>query len=415
MSMRTQIIFGIFLGVFVVPSGASYGFDEAQVSVVKSKLPDDYKPLGARFSAFLLEPVFEVSQVYDDNIFRNSVSPISDQITVFKPSLNAVSDWNLHQIRFGVSAEVGKYKSNSEENYEDYSYYVSGRYDLGYETFVDLSVRSEYRHQDRGSLEDVNGDNPVEFRVDAYRLGFTRALGKLKLYLNADFREYDYDNSRRGGVVIDNSDRNYQNNLYTLRLAYGYGENVDIYAEGRFDQWEYDATSSRFRSSDGREYRLGVDANLSHLLKAKTYVGYSVRDYAFGFDDVTSFTYGGDVLWNVSDLLSLTFLVDRRLGQTVLEDVSGVEQTNAALGAQYALRDNFYLDGYVRYRDDAYQGDANGVRRDSLTYETNVGLEYFVNRNVKAKLGYDYINRDYDVLNSDYDNHRLSVSLSFMY
>lgn len=376
-------------------------------------LSDRYNPLGIPLWSFIANPAFEIEHEYDDNIFRRDQGRRSDQVTVFKPSVDVQTDWSLHQIRAGASAAIGRYRDNGSEDYDDYSYYVSGRYDIDYGTFLQLSVQSVHRHEDRGSLEDVNGDTPVESKVDSYGVAFARELGVVKLYFNADIRDYSYDNSQRSGVLIDNSVRNYANDVYKTRLAYGLADNWDVYVEGQYDEWRYDVASSSYRDSTGQKYRLGTDISLSEVLFFSSFIGYDVRRYSPVFGDSDSFSFGSDIMWRINPLTSLKASLDRGLSESSLADSSGVILTNADVAVEHVWRPNILMDGRLRYQDASYEDSGVDLRRDNVTYASELGFEYRFNRVVRTDVEYDYTKRDYKGANQDYDSHKMSISFRF--
>lgn len=409
-----RILVAIFSGALCFQGAPSHGFDETLVRNVRQNLPEDYRRLGMRFRSLIVEPAVKIEQKYDDNIFRRRDGRVSDHITIASPSLDFRTNWNLHEIRAGAQGDFGRYKSNSSENYDDYSYYVSGRYDLDYETFLNFSVRAEHNHQDRGSLEDANGDNPLEYDVRRYEVGFTRELGVLKLYLNAGFHEYEYEDSVRSGAVINNNERDFRDNIYQARLAYGLTDRFEIYAQSRYDRRRYDTASSVFVDSEGEDYRLGFRANVTGKVQAGGFFGFVQRKNSGVQGESRSFTAGGDVLWNMSDIMSVNASLERRLDAVSLQGVPSVLRTEALLRGELALRQNMFLDGQFSYRDDAYNELASTADRDHVTYGGGVGLEYVVNRGIRAGIEYDFARREYDAVGDDYKNHKVSVSLKLV-
>lgn len=406
---------GILLGIICISGMNAFAIDESAVHEVQRVIPNGYEPLGMRLGTLIVDPALKVDQKYDDNIYRRKDGRVSDNITVSAPSVDIRTDWNLHELKAGAKAALGRYQENSQENYDDYSYYLSGRYDIDYGTFLNFSARSEYRHEDRGSLDDVNGDTPIEYRADSYDIGFTRELGILKLYVKAGGADYSYDNSTQNAVVIDHGDRNYRADYYKALLVYGLTDNFDVYMQGQYDRQYYGRRSTTYRNSFGREYRLGVKANVTGGIKIGAFAGFSDRRYAQQGGMSEAAIYGGSLLWNIDELTSVNTVFSRSLDSVSLTNVAGVLRTRASMDVQHALMDNLFIGASAWYQGDVYDEYGLAADRDNKTYGTGIGVEYMLSRSVRVGGDYDFVRREYETVGQGYKNHEASVFLKVAY
>ncbi len=405
----------VLIGIVSISSGDSYALNESMVKVVKQVVPEGYIPLGMQVGAFVIDPALRVDQKYDDNIYRRENNRVTDNITIVSSSVDIRTNWNLHELRVGAKATAGRYHENKQENYEDYSYYISGRYDVDYGTFLNFSARSEYRHEDRGSLEDVNGDTPIEYRADSYNLGFTRELGILKLYVKAGMIDYSYDNSTQNSVVVDHGDRDYKTDFYSSLLVYGLTDNFDVYTQGKYNRQRYDRRSADYRNSHGNEYRVGMRANVTGKLKLDFFTGYSVQRYAQQGGVGEAIIYGGDLLWNVNGMTSVKLGAVHSLEAASLANATGVMRTRGDVDVQHALKDNVFLGLSAWYQDDSYDEYVQTADKDNKAYGGRVGVEYLLNRSVRFGGDYDFIRREYDTVGEGYKNHEMSFFLKVAY
>ncbi|MGH1403038.1 MAG: outer membrane beta-barrel protein [Alphaproteobacteria bacterium] len=392
-----------------------HAFDQSAVTSIKERQGQNYAPIGGRFGSFILNPSIELQQHYDDNVFRDSEDQSSDFITVVQPDFGVRSDWKRHQIRAGVSASIGRFYDNKSEDYNDYSYYVSGRYDISHGTSATLGIRQDRLHVDRSDVDDVNGDEPIEYDVTSASLGFTRALGIVKLYLTANTAELKHKNSVRAGVRVDNSIRDRRQSQLTGRVSYAVNDSYNLYTQVQYNRRRYDLSGTSFRDSDGYDYRLGGSVNLTNKMQADIYLGYLNQKYTSGFDDIKGLNFGGNILWNANEITSLRAQLDRQVVETVQVGGSGILRTQGQIAVERALKDDVIIDGYIGAANDKYEGGLTSSLNDNITYRTGFGLEYKLNRNVSADMGYDFRRRNFKNTDGNYSNHEVMLAVRYGY
>lgn len=395
-----------------IPSiGMAQLLNNDDIRSVKERQNRDLEPLGMPLRSFLLHPGLETHIQYDDNIFRDDTNNESDLITTISPSVNVISNWSIHQLRFFANADIAKYADNSDENYEDFSLGMGGRFDIAHDTFVHGDWRFEHKHEDRSSPDDVNGDRPTEFDVLLGRLGFTRALAKVQLFLEGRVRDIDYDNATQNGTVIDNSFRNRTQYEADAKIAYEFIPNYEVYVRGILDNRNYETTPFPDRTSDGYSVEVGTDINISGKIKAQVSGGYIERDYGASFTDVSTEDFGANVLWNLNGLTSLTGDIDRRVIETTGVGVSGYIRTSYTIGLEHAFAHNILGEASASFMDDEFVGGA----REDENYRVNVGITYKPMRGAETGIYYDYTNRDSNQDANDFNNHSLALRAQYTF
>lgn len=390
--------------------------ENIEVLSVKQKPNPDFDPKGGKFKALIVKPALEIEELYDDNIFRDETGEQGDFITSFKPEVKVSTDWNLHQIETGASADVGRYWDHEAENFDDYAVYLSGRYDVDYGTYVTASARFDHKHEDRGALDDVSGDSPIEYDVATANLGFTRDLSVLKLYMKGTWRALRYQETQRNGTTIDNSERDRDQSIYEAKLAYEMSDRTLAYAQVRYDRKRYELDSESFRNSDGFDYRLGMGMDISGKVHGDIYAGYLKTSYDDVFDDIGAANYGGALLWNLSEITSVRVSAERSVVETTLDGSSGIVRTKAGLGLEHAFRQNIIADMRFSITDDAYEGNAaQSSTRDNRTYDAGFGLDYMLSDQWKMRFDYNLIRRDFDTASGDYNNNKIMLALKYSY
>lgn len=376
---------------------------------IKNQPQQPFQPLGLKAGSFLIHPALQVEEHFDDNIFATADNEESDFITAVKPSISVNSNWNRHALTFTADGAIGRYADNSAEDYEDYGLGLSGRYDITHETYIDAKLGYRRDHEDRSSSTDANGDQPTDIDTTTARLGFTRALGRLKLYLHGALEDLEFGNNTASGTVIDNSFRNRLQKEAGLKLAYEFKPGTEIFTAAIYNDRDYDSASSPDRSSDGTRLRAGLTHNITGKLKGEVYAGAIAQNYGAGFKDINTADYGASLLWNLSGLTSLSADLDRSVYETTSAGVSGYIHTQAGLNLEHAFLQNLIAQTGISYARDNYVG----TNRDDDVIKAGAELGYKPFRGMETILRYDYANRDSNLNTQDFDSHRLMLRLGY--
>lgn len=373
----------------------------------------DYQPLGARAGTFLIHPFLTTGAAYESNIFRTANNEESDFIYTVNPGVEVKSDWNLHSLQFLTSADFGLYQDNSDEDYEDYEAVLTGRYDITYNTYLYSQLSYERLHEDRGSPDDVRGDEPTEYDRYMARVAFNRSLGKLRLLLNQLTTKYEFENTSVSGTPVNNSVRDRTEKLYQARLGYEYFPNYEAYILGSYKDIDYDVANTVDRSSDGYDLRVGTAVDLSGKVKGDVYAGYLDREYSAPFQDLSEANYGASLIWNLNGITSIKAGLDRQVYETTSTSgplYSGYLKTSGNVSVEHSFSYETLAEAYITYEQDEFIG-GNTKREDDIA---KVGLDFYYrpNRNIEFKAGYEFSERDSNIQNADYKNNTVLLSLS---
>src|SRR5919206_3265727 len=158
------LLSGFALGAAMIVAGGAARAQEPQrnESVFQRARPD-YDPLGVRAGAFRIFPRAEVAEACNDNIFATKNNEVDDFITLLRPQIRAESDWGRHALGFQAGAENGRYFDHTGEDYLDGYVSTDGRIDIVHNTFLRTGLGWQHLHEDRGSPDDVQGEEPTEY------------------------------------------------------------------------------------------------------------------------------------------------------------------------------------------------------------------------------------------------------------
>jgi hypothetical protein len=387
---------------------------------IRDRPRPNYDPRGLRVGGFLVFPSLTLREAYDSNIFATPDDEEGDFITRISPEVAAESQWSNHQLNFRAGAEQGVYADNSDENYLDWNIGVDGRLDITRDSNLFAGASWNNEHEERGSPDDVNGEEPTEFDVANLTFGGEHTFNRLSFRLTNTYDRFDYDDvGTAGGGVIDNDDRDREIYATTLRASYEIQRNFAAFVEGSYNIREYDAsqTDSRGttdpvnRDSDGWGIALGSAFDLTGITFGEASIGY--RQQTFDdpqLDDVTGIAANASLTSNVTQLTSVTLAVQTSVDETTVGEDNEAAAASFSRGANlrvdHELLRNLLLNAEVGF----VNRDFEGVDRMDNTVSAGLGADYLMNRYLNFGVGYDFETRQSDQSGADYDKHLFFLS-----
>ena len=372
----------------------------------------DYDALGVRMDGFLFYPSFGVRQVFNSNVFATERRTKSDFITLAEPSVDLRSDWNNHSLAFHADAAIGRYWSETTENYEDFTLGASGRLDVTRQAQIFAGLGYRLRHEARSSPDDVGGREPAEYSVASAALGLQHSFNRLSFRLDGMFDRYDYrDTPAFGGGKIDQDGRDRDQLGLKLRTAYELAPLREIYLLTSINQRSYrqkrDGAGFE-RDSHGFEVAAGIKYDLTGITFIDFYLGYSQQDYQDGRLKTARGPSGAlKLTWNVTRLTTVTGLLSREIEETTVTGSSSYFATKSEVRVDHELLRNLIITGYVGYQNDSFEG----IRRDDSYYRAGLGARYLIDRNFTAEAGYGYRVRDSNLSNNDFNENLVFIRL----
>ena len=166
------------------------------------------------------------------------------------------------------------------------------------------------------------------------------------------------------------------------------------------------------RDSQGFAVRAGVTYDATGVTFLELGGGYFQQDFVNArFGDEKGLSIQGRVVWNATDLATVTVELARAVTESTLVDVSSVVDTDVALGLDYELLDYLLLSGQVGYLNSDF--GSSGRRDDS--FRGRLALIGLVNEYVSLTGSYQYAERISNAAGEDFRSNtfRLSLGLQF--
>ena len=361
-------------------------------------------------SSFIVFPKFELSTSYVSNLFRVEDDPVSDVIVALEPSLEVASDWANHSLALSGKARIGRHVDNVTEDFEDYQVKLAGSLDLSEALKGQGRMGYARRHEPRSDRDDPGrsaAPEPILFTSSTVHLGANYKADAALARFGFDADRLDFDDS--GDFDADDRDRI----EYGLkaRLGYEFVPGTAVFVETgttltRYDQ-ERDANGLE-QDSQGYRFLVGATWDVTGVVFAEFGAGLLTEEYEEPtYKTETSLNFSGKLIWNPTDLLTVTADLARSIESTRQADVSGVLRTRMSGTVDYGILDNLILTWTVALIEDEFKGSG---RKDSLI-DTAFKAKYLIDRHWFAGLTVNYENRDSSLAGEDFSNLLLSARI----
>ncbi|MEQ9124219.1 MAG: outer membrane beta-barrel protein [Alphaproteobacteria bacterium] len=348
---------------------------------------------------------------YIDNIFSTANDKVNDVVTVMAPEIGVSLRNERFSAGIGGGAQIGVFDENDSEDYADFVLRGSGEAKVSDAFTIFAGMDHAWEHEERSSPEDVNGQEPTEYRDASGYAGVRAEFGKVKANVGANLRRYDFDDvSAAGGGEIDNDDRDRLQSEFGARVGYMVTPDWEAFVQGIYDRRDYQDRVDNFgfdRDSDGVQAAVGVKGRRASL-SGEAKIG--VIHHAFddpAFDRVTTLDFDADFLWRAGPGLRISGFIDRTLEETTLPGASSYVST--AAGLRLAKRVAADLDAHAFYAMSA--NDYNDDNRDDYLTDAGFGVRYFFMPNLFVGADYTFSQRLSDEAGAQYDRHTVMARI----
>ncbi len=396
---RAVLVVTALVGV----SGETVAQTALEDSIARRSRPD-YDPNGIVFGpagSFLLFPRLELDVEHTDNLFKVENGEVSDEILLIKPSVVMRSDWDRHALSLGVSATGALHSDNDAEDWYDYRLDLGGRLDVLDSGKLTGAAAFRRGHEDRGSPDDAAQDEPTIFHVGVLGLIGEYYVDVVSLRLEFTTERRDF----RDSGPVNNDDRDRFEFELRGRAGYEWVPGSTAFIEAALNVREYDEETDDngfMRSSDGFEVLLGNTLDLSGVTFAELSLGYLRQEFDdAALDAAEGFSFGGKLVWNPTDLITITGRLRREVRETTTTQLQGGERRGASsvltsafkLTADYEFLDNLILDAQAGFDFEDFQG----IDREDQLLKLGFGGRYLIGRNLYAGARYAFEDRDSDI------------------
>jgi hypothetical protein len=393
---RPSPVFGM-LAAWLAASAEGQDLPRAQTVTTRER--PEVTATGVAVGAFTVSPKLTLSGLYDDNV----LAAPNDSQSTFRldaaPEISAHSNWAAHALNLLASANYGRNRDFSSEDYNDWQLSADGRVDIDTNVNLASGVGRAHDHLDRASPNDANGIEPTRFdRSDAF-LRYEHHFGRLSLHADASGTRWDFIDVlgvRNGAVVLLNQDdRDRTDYEASVRFGYEIQPGYDAYVRVTRERRDYETLQDFIdadRSSLGREVAAGIALDFDGVTFGEIFVGYRAQDYLDPYPDIDTPLYGGALHWNPSGVTTVSATLQRSIAETTTTLFSGYTNTDSSVSVDHELRRDILLNAGVHYGTDDYEGIGTASRKDRTT-DLVLKSTFLLNRNLQVAVQYEYLRR----------------------
>lgn len=376
------------------------------------------KPRADSGSGILVSPRLQLGTYYDTNVLRTPSNRRGDFVQTERVSLDISSERDDNGFELGGFAENGNFARFSSENYQQYGGYAGGFLFPTDETRLNARVSQERLRQ----LREETGAGFSQLRPTFYSLTTASA--------GADYRDRDWLVSSSGRVkrfvyepnpptlVGRESDRDEWTG--TLRLGHSVSEGSAIFIEPQINSRNYrqsPGTDGFRHDSSGYQILGGVRLDFSSVTFAELSAGWLEQSYVdTAFAHLSGPAFAGTFVWNPRDWLSTSIDFGRRIDESVLPGVSGIETSFVSSSVDYELDENWLANGNISYNTSQYRGATAGTNsRVDDTWRYGLGTRYLVDRWLWLGGSWTSYNRVSTTAGAElkFDQYMMTVSLQW--
>jgi hypothetical protein len=382
---------------------------------------ENYAAPGVRVGSFMLFPILEADQSFNDNIYATSAATgrTGSFIEVIKPSMELKSNWSTHMLNFFARGGIGLYSADAGQNFQDVTIGTDGRFDIQRDWNIVGGASFNRSHEELGTPNTVTGTfQPTFFNQLSGNLGYRQRFGQLKAQLDGQVDNFNYLNNPTGPAqgTIFNTDRDRTELRESARFGYEFIPGFEVWTRGSLNQRRYvnDVDTLGFaRNSSGWDWVGGVAIDFGGITSLEAFAGYLQQNYVDArFQTVQTPAFGLTGYWNPSRPLWIKPFIRRTVDDTALDTDSGYLKTAAGLDVTYDLRPNIHLTGHGDYTIADYQAiEGTSSNRYDQYYTARVEVLYLPTPHFFVGPSYQFVHRTSNQFNSDYDQNLIMLRL----
>ena len=370
-----------------------------------------YSQEGIKIGAGTLHFKLDVEERYDDNVFLEPNNEKDDFINIATPYIQYVLPFGFkarHLLQLLYKAEIGTFSDYTDQNYvnQDASINLKLGLPFGY-----LKVSNLYR--DTSSRADTEFTERIDRIEDKADVTLGVELNRLKFEGSISYFTRDYDENEYSSLEYDETA--YKFTAYYTPPPW---EKTDLLLEYTHSEIDYESDPSR--DGEYNQIMAGVRGQITPKITGIIKGGYQDRDYDLASEKgFQSGVAEVGLVWDISEGTKLRFNCERKaVESTYMSNNFYKANRFYAQFSQKFLRRFTFLCALTyennKYPEETTVGSETKKREDDI-YTVEVGLEYAFKEWWKAKIGYEYKDRDSNFDSEDYTRNLASVSCSFLF
>ena len=371
-----------------LPSNFS-NFTEPSSVPVLARPRSAYTPLGIRVGEFTIRPNLDEGTGFDDNPAGLSSKRGSAVVTT-APSVAVSSDFSRGSLGVNLGLVDTRYFEQPQESRTDYTASGGTSIALGRDT---LLLQGSYLalHEDPTQINSAQLTTPLAFVAKQLQATYTTDFGRWRIEPNLAYLTYRFSNVTEPGDTLSQQARD--RDLYSagLTVRFGFQQSRSAVVTVRAVDTNYVGSLEGQARPDSYAYSIlaGADYALSGNLRFLALVGYEVRQFSNrSYRNQAAPVVEASSVWTPTGLTTITGRVSRTIEDSIGESTSGVTYTRAEAKVDHELRRNWLLQATSGFEIAEY-----AFGGQETIFRAGAGATYLFNRNLRARLSYDFEDR----------------------
>ena len=355
---------------------------------------EPYEARGIRLGSFVLLPELEFGNAWFSNLFKSPIAR-SDMALEVKPSARLVSNWRQHAVEFRATGGLSYFAEFDTENDKNYALEARGRYDVTRRTNIEVLTSRAVTQDSRSNINaSTAAAARADITTDVLALAFNHRFNRLAIQLRGSVTEADFAPvASVAGATITNDDRDIRTTEQAVRASWEFKPTLFGFVEGGLNQRNYKTAAlsdGLSRDSHGERTRVGVSfGSTGQRLRGEASIGYAVQRPSNGrLQEIVGFIFDANLGYRMSALTSFLLTARSDIQESSLSGSGGALARQVGIEARHAFRRNVIASAGLAYSVADFAG-VSQVEKQTLA---NLGVEYFVNREVTLFSRYQHTN-----------------------
>ncbi len=420
--MRTKLAGA--LGVYLLSAGLAHAqdalssfsseYDRGRNVGVYDRPRPEYTPIGVQLGAFSLSPALTTGISFTDNVFASDTNAQSDEIFSITPSLSAQSNWNRHALGFNASVTRYEHLDVDSQSSTDFTVGVHGRLDV----LTSAAITASYQHSDLtesryNSEAAAFSPEPSKYSTDYFDISASNQFNRVRVRLDASALNENFDNLVGfDGRIINNDTRDNTYYNASARADFALTPDTAIFGVISYDKRDFtnqvDLPGYFQRSSDGYQFLVGANFDITNLIRGEVGVGYFSDKVGGVGSSSDGVSLNARVEYFITPLTTITFNGNRGFYNSTVLLSPGDVSTSGSVRIDHEFRRN--LLAFVQAGGS--NQDYVGIDRNDDRVFAGGGVTYLVNRAAQVTLSYDHRSQTSNGTFRGYQYDANTVSLS---
>lgn len=391
-----------------------WGADRGRNESVSDRVRPEYAAPGIELGSIKVRPSIGLEIGSDSNIFYERSNTNDDLVYVSRPRVEAETTWTRHRLALAVGLDDFRFQDSKSEEHTDVYVEGEGRLEIRRGSYVTVGGGQSRRAEARSDPDSPGAAaKPVRFENRYAYIAGIQELGRARATLRLDREGFNYkDAPLIGGGIADQDARDYVITTATARFEYAVSPDTALLGQVSGNRREYEVKPPQAlfnRDSEGSSWLIGVNTDLTSLLRGEIAVGYLQQNYDDpGLSSPKGLALDGKLEYFATPLTTVTLHGRRRVDETVTVTASSYVTTELGGRVDHELRRNVLLTGGVRNENRAFEG----VDRDDDILFADVGARFLLNRRVELGAAWRFEQQKSSgaFAAQDYDVNRFVVS-----